>query len=52
MASALHDLASYITELSNERETKDRQKLLRNLCILEIIVSILEMFHPESPDAE
>ena len=52
MASAVDDLANYISASSNERETKDRQKLLRNLRILELIISILSLFNPKSPDAK
>ena len=51
VASALEDLARYISGSSNERETKDRQKLLRNLRILEMIISILGLFDPDAHDS-
>ena len=41
VASALKDLARYISASSSDRENKDRQKLLRNLRVLEIIIEIL-----------
>ena len=48
---ALEDLANYISGPSSEREVKDRQKLLRNLHILEIIIDILDLFKTNAPDA-
>ena len=50
VASALTDLAHYISSHSNEREIKDRQKLLRNLRILEMIISILGLFKCDAVD--
>ena len=50
VASALKDLAEYISEPSNEKETKDRQKLLRNLRVLELIISILGLFEKDARD--
>ena len=50
VASALKDLAEYITEPSNEKETKDRQKLLRNLRVLELIINILGLFAKDARD--
>lgn len=50
IASALEDLAHYISAHSNEREIKDRQKLLRNLRILEMIINILGLFKPDAED--
>ena len=50
VASALDDLAHYISAHSNEREIKDRQKLLRNLRILEMIINILGLFKPDAVD--
>ena len=47
VSSALQDLARYISAPSNDREIKDRQKLLRNLRILELIISILGLFKQE-----
>ena len=48
VAGALQDLAHYISAPSNDRETKNRQKLLRNLRIFELIISILGLFKPDS----
>ena len=48
VASALKDLAYYISASSNDRENKDRQKLLRNLRVLELIIGILGHFKPEA----
>lgn len=48
VASALQDLAHYISASSNDREIKDRQKLLRNLRILELIISILGLFKQDA----
>ena len=50
VASALKDLAGYISAPSNEKETKDRQKLLRNLRVLELIISILGLFEKDARD--
>lgn len=50
VSSALEDLAHYISGHSNERETKDRQKLLRNLRVLEMIINILGLFKPGAVD--
>ena len=50
VANALKDLADYISEPSNEKETKDRQKLLRNLRVLELIISILCLFEKDARD--
>ena len=50
VANALKDLADYISEPSNEKETKDRQKLLRNLRVLELIISILGLFEKDARD--
>ena len=51
VTSALEDLSSYISESANDRETKDRQKLLRNLYVLDMVISILRLFSPDAPDA-
>ena len=47
-SSALKDLAHYISASSNDKETKNRQKLLRNLRILELIISILGLFKQDT----
>ena len=48
VASALKDLAYYISASSSDRETKDRQKLLRNLRVLDLIIAILGLFKQET----
>ncbi len=49
--SALGDLANYLSDPS-PRETKNRQKLLRNLRVIELVIKILGLFSPDAPDAE
>ena len=51
VTGALEELANYIAESSKKTEVKERQKLLRNLRILEIIKDILSLFKPDAPDA-
>ena len=48
VANALKDLANYISGSSSDRENKERQKLLRNLRVLELIIGILGQFNPET----
>ena len=52
VASALKDLAHYISASPSDRENKDRQKLLRNLRVLEIIIEILGMFKQDTGISE
>ena len=52
VASALKDLAYYISASSSDRENKDRQKLLRNLRVVEIIIEILGMFKQDTGISE
>ena len=47
VVSALNDLAEYI----EKDDTKKRQKLLRNLGILQRIITILNLYSKESHDS-
>lgn len=51
VSSALEDLAHFMRVAPNDRETKDRQKLLRNLHILEKVTTILDKFDKNASDA-
>ena len=51
VSSALRELAGFMLTAS-QRDTKDRQKLLRNLRVLELVIAILGLFDPNAPDKE
>ena len=52
MVSALDDVAVYIEpkDIKETKETKNRQKLLRNLGILQRIINILRLYNAEASD--
>ncbi len=50
--SVLVTLADYLDDDPSPRETKNRQKLLRNLRVIELVIKILGLFTPDAPDAE